>query len=58
MVKILSESVFYNKQYKAFRVLLTDSAFEGPQRRVDDVEQRHKYADTVPPGERSFSRCR
>ena len=33
-VKILAENVFYNKDYKAYRVLLTDSALEGPQKRV------------------------
>ena len=38
-VKILAENVFYNKDYKAYRVLLTDSALEGPQKRVTYTQQ-------------------
>lgn len=56
-VKILAENVFYNKDYKAYRVLLTDSALEGPQKRVEaSADEKHKYADVVPAAERTFHR--
>ena len=34
VVKILSENVFYNREYKAYRVLVTDGPLEGLHRRV------------------------
>eukprot|EP00656_Telonema_subtile_P053876 TRINITY_DN7888_c0_g1_i2.p1 TRINITY_DN7888_c0_g1~~TRINITY_DN7888_c0_g1_i2.p1 ORF type:complete len:325 (+),score=70.44 TRINITY_DN7888_c0_g1_i2:184-1158(+) len=56
IVKILSENVFYNREYKSYRVLITDSALEGPQNRVSQDDDAADYADVVPPSERTFRR--
>jgi len=55
VAKIVSENVFYNKCYKAYRVLIADSALEGPQRRVKQEDQE-ELSDIVPLAERSFQR--
>ena len=34
VVKILSENVFYNREYKAYRVLVTDGPLEGRRYKV------------------------
>eukprot|EP00658_Telonema_sp_P-2_P045381 TRINITY_DN3332_c0_g1_i3.p1 TRINITY_DN3332_c0_g1~~TRINITY_DN3332_c0_g1_i3.p1 ORF type:complete len:274 (-),score=60.61 TRINITY_DN3332_c0_g1_i3:1107-1928(-) len=54
--RILTENVFYNREYKAYRVLILDSALEGPQRRVKLSEENDMAAAIVPPAERSFQR--